>query len=132
MQTFLPYKCFVESAKVLDNKRLGKQRVEVLQLLQGSWSNHPASKMWRGYTNCLVAYGLTICHEWLDRGFKDTCFEKIKAFYRFSESLNHPAWLGNKEFHLSHQSNLLRKDFEHYSKFFPGVPVHLAYIWPTN
>ena len=33
MQTFLPYKNFYECAKVLDQKRLGKQRVEVLQLL---------------------------------------------------------------------------------------------------
>ena len=34
MQTFLPYKSFVESAKVLDNKRLGKQRVEAYQILK--------------------------------------------------------------------------------------------------
>ncbi len=34
MQTFLAYKSFEESAKVLDNKRLGKQRVECLQLLK--------------------------------------------------------------------------------------------------
>ena len=33
MQTFLPYADFAQSAKVLDMKRLGKQRVEVLQLL---------------------------------------------------------------------------------------------------
>ena len=33
MQTFLPYSNFYKSAKVLDQKRLGKQRVEVLQLL---------------------------------------------------------------------------------------------------
>ena len=33
MQTFLPYPDFERSAKVLDNKRLGKQRVEVLQIL---------------------------------------------------------------------------------------------------
>lgn len=31
MQTFLPYFSFIESAKVLDNKRLGKQRVEALK-----------------------------------------------------------------------------------------------------
>lgn len=34
MQTFLPYPSFSESAKVLDYRRLGKQRVEVLQLLK--------------------------------------------------------------------------------------------------
>jgi hypothetical protein len=33
MQTFLPYPDFAKSAAVLDNKRLGKQRVECLQIL---------------------------------------------------------------------------------------------------
>lgn len=34
MQTFLPYPDFNASARVLDDKRLGKQRVECLQILQ--------------------------------------------------------------------------------------------------
>lgn len=33
MQTFLPYPDFSKSAQVLDNKRLGKQRVEAAQIL---------------------------------------------------------------------------------------------------
>lgn len=34
MQTFLPYEDFAESAAALDDKRLGKQRVEVKQILE--------------------------------------------------------------------------------------------------
>lgn len=34
MQTFLPYPDFAESARVLDNKRLFKQAVETLQIMQ--------------------------------------------------------------------------------------------------
>ena len=34
MNTFLPYQDFAKSASVLDNKRLGKQRVECLQILK--------------------------------------------------------------------------------------------------
>ena len=33
MQTFLPYPSFEESAKVLDWRRLGKQRVEGMQII---------------------------------------------------------------------------------------------------
>ena len=33
MQTFLPYESFRESAKVLDWRRLGKQRVEGMQII---------------------------------------------------------------------------------------------------
>jgi Pyrimidine dimer DNA glycosylase len=34
MQTFLPYPDFVACARVLDSRRLGKQRVEALQILR--------------------------------------------------------------------------------------------------
>jgi hypothetical protein len=57
MQTFLPYYSFEESAKCLDYRRLGKQRVEVYQIINilegknktNGWVNHPAVKMWIGY-----------------------------------------------------------------------------------
>lgn len=58
MQTFLPYPSFRESAKCLDNKRLGKQRVECIQIIKAinnpkyGWQNHPAVKMWRGTPRC--------------------------------------------------------------------------------
>lgn len=37
IQTFLPLPDFAESARVLDNKRLGDQRVHVLQIAQALW-----------------------------------------------------------------------------------------------
>lgn len=130
MQTFLPYPDFAESAKVLDDKRLGKQRIEVLTLIRGGWKNHPASKMWRGYEYFLGSYGLFICVEWIERGYKDSCLDKIfKETIKFPKT-DPPKWLGNKDFHLSHQSNLLRKNSAHYAKYFVGVPENLPYIWP--
>lgn len=136
MQTFLPYSDFMESARVLDRQRLGKQRVEVLQILRAiesgsGWSNHPAVKMWNGYQNCLVEYGLCMCHEWIRRGYKDTCSEKI-AGLRDVHPFKVPDWIGDEEFHRSHQSNLIRKDPEHYRHFFPDVPDDLPYVWPSS
>lgn len=55
MQTFLPYPDFAQSAKVLDRQRLGKQRLEVLDIINAllcikqGWKNHPIVKAWRGY-----------------------------------------------------------------------------------
>jgi hypothetical protein len=138
MQTFLPYESFALSAQVLDTKRLGKQRVECLQILNTltgrskGWTNHPAVKMWRGYEGTLYLYGRAICHEWIERGYKDSCTGKllqIVADYA-PEKEGRPAFLGNVAFHTSHQSNLLRKDFTHYSKFFT-VPIDLPYVWPA-
>jgi hypothetical protein len=54
VQTFLPYPDFRSTARVLDQRRLGKQRVEALQVLRGlirpgyGWRHHPAVKMWAG------------------------------------------------------------------------------------
>ena len=135
MQTFLPYPDFKDSANVLDVKRLGKQRVECLQILQTllenktAWRNHPAVRMWRGYEQCLVSYGITICLEWLEQGYKDTCLTKIEE-YQDGEIIK-PPWLGNKEFHSSHRSNLLRKNYEWYSYFEWTEPIDLPYYWPV-
>ena len=138
MQTFLPYPDFKASAKSLDYKRLGKQRVETLQILKAlageskGWTNHPATRMWRNHELWLIEYGLTICREWIDRGYNDTCAPKI-ANYRnkFSDSFTRPPWLGNENFHLSHQSNLVKKFPAYYKKLFPQVPGTLDYVWPV-
>lgn len=136
MQTFLPYADFAESARCLDRQRLGKQRVEVLQLLKairdnGGWAKHPAAKMWSRHTNALVRYGLAICEEWVARGYKDTCFGKIAQYETTSdESPELPAWLGDADFHASHRSNLLRKLPDHYSRFGWTESNELPYVWP--
>lgn len=135
MQTFLPYPDFEQSAKVLDYRRLGKQRVETLQLLKalttgGAWSNHPAAKMWRGHTDGLVAYGFAICNEWTARGYKDTCKDKMAAHLTDSGLITFPKWLGNETFHAAHRSNLLRKDPSHYGQFGWTESADLPYIWP--
>lgn len=137
MQTFLPYSNFAESARVLDNRRLGKQRVETLQILNAltnpsyGWQNHPAVKMWRGHKDALVVYGIAICREWLSRGFNDTCSEKIAAFSSGDIITDSPAWLGSEPFHASHRSNLLRKDPSHYAQFKWTDGPDLPYIWPS-
>ena len=136
MQTFLPYRDFSKTAKCLDYRRLGKQRVEVLQILKalnnesGGWINHPAVKMWRGYESALVEYGIEICREWKRRGYKDTCMGKIKS-YR-NGKVKYPSWLGGYKFHNSHKSNLTRKFPEHYGKLWPNVSDDLEYVWPTK
>lgn len=130
MQTFLPYPDFNKSAKVLDYKRLGKQRVECLQLLKGSWSNHPASRMWLGHFYALAEYGVAICNEWITRGYNDTCLQKIQDLQKNFEDTGLPKWFGDSSFHIAHQSNLLRKKPEHYSKYF-NVSNDLPYIWPN-
>lgn len=135
MQTFLPYPSFEKSAACLDYRRLGKQRVEAMQLLKAlsdpsySWGKHPAAKMWKGHYGALAYYMNTCIHEWVNRGYKNT-MKLVHTPEHFGGHLVMPNWIGNEAFHLSHQSNLVRKFPEHYRKYFPEVPDNLPYIWP--
>lgn len=139
MQTFLVSPSFEESARVLDVKRLGKQRLEVLQILKAladpsyGWQSHPAVTMWRGYEWGLVTYGLAVCKEWTQRGYADSCAEQIEEMlWQWDESGWEPWWLGDERLHLSHQSNLIRKDAGHYGKLWPQVGPELDYWWPVR
>lgn len=141
MQTFLPYPDFAESARVLDNKRLGKQRVECLQILRAladpgyGWQNHPAVKMWRQSPSQLCLYAAAVILEWRKRGFKDTCLEKIKTIQHAKDWYCYTTtcviWFGDPKFHASHRSNLLRKNPEWYGQFGWSEPNDLPYVWPV-
>lgn len=133
MQTFLPYADFEQSAAVLDRARLGKQRVECLQLLKGQWANHSTSKMWRDSEFHLATYAQVVCIEWRRRGYKDTVLDKIAELVKSRPlGADFPIWFGDPDFHLAHQSNLVRKNPEYYRKYFPEVPDNLPYIWPKK
>ena len=140
MQTFLPYDSYRDSARVLDRQRLGKQRVEVFQILRAlngeskGWVNHPATNMWRGNEKALVVYGTTICAEWKARGYKDAMQARIgEYFYKFPDAADGPpSWFGYEEFHLSHRSNLVRKFPEHYLQYWPDMTPDLEYVWPIG
>ncbi|WBB78928.1 MSMEG_6728 family protein [Micromonospora sp. WMMD882] len=151
MQTFLPYPDFLASARVLDQRRLGKQRVEAIQVLRGltrpgyGWRHHPAVKMWAGYEEALVRYGLDVCAVWRAGGRADTCAATLVAdlatgcglrVVRTQPELagagDLPPWLGREDLHRSHRSSLLRKDPDHYRPLFGAVPDDLEYVWPAS
>jgi pyrimidine dimer DNA glycosylase len=167
MQTFLPYPDFSACARVLDSRRLGKQRVETLQILRGltvagyGWRHHPAVRMWRGYEEALVRYGLEMCAVWTAAGRGDTVADTLLAEHAGIEEepgTGHataprhstatavavrsqpelaatgqlPPWFGDEAFHRSHRSALRRKDPGHYAAAFPDTPDDLPYVWPSS
>lgn len=147
MQTFLPVPDFAETARILDYKRLGKQRIETFQILEAlggvetRWKNHPAVQMWRGSEFKLITYGLAICEEWRSRGFEDNMRKRILEFeqdalsngvFRPERNNHEPWWIGADIFHRTHRSNLLKKDPQHYRKFWPEEPDDLDYLWPPG
>jgi hypothetical protein len=135
MQTFLPYADFRKSLEVLDYRRLGKQRVEAMQLIKAieqvptldgkpykGWVNHPATKMWRSYPDALKLYCNIAIEVWVERGYKNTMSK-----YDVPENVELPWWLGNQEIHTSHQSNLYHKSPHDYPQF---EMEFIPYVWP--
>ena len=146
MQTFLPCADFGRTAALLDPRRLGKQRVEALQICNalhrttGGWINHPVTRMWRGYEPALVAYGLAIVREWTRTGHADTVHGKLLAHMhgepertqrQLADGSMLPPWLGREDLHRAHRSALVRKMPEYYRPLFPDAPDDLDYVWPV-
>lgn len=147
----MPFGDFEQSLRVLDLKRLGKQRVEVIQIVRAltvpgyAWASHPAVLMWQGHEEALGRYGLQSCDIWLERGFGDTCAATIAADLR-TFGIEHirsypdlkadgalPPWLFDEAVQVSHRSALLRKDPEYYGPLFPpDTPANLPYVWPVR
>lgn len=147
MQTFLPYSSFAATAGVLDMRRLGKQRVEVLQILRAltfddyGWRTHPAVTMWAGHTAALVTYGAVIVEHWVAHGFDDTVAPQLVEFIaphpvrsqaELAVAGDLPPWIGWEPLHRSHRAALLRKHPEHYGPLFPDVDPDEPYVWPKS
>lgn len=132
MQTFVPFTTFEHSLECLDNKRLGKQRVEAYQIykaltLGGGWSNHPATKMWAGYVPALCRYHNVAIKEWIERGYNNNML-----YLPIEGEVIMPWWWGS-EIHYTHRCNLMRKDPDWYSQYFEDVlDINTPYYWPTK
>lgn len=155
MQTFLPYPEFMTSAVVLDDRRLGKQRVEALQILRAltregyGWKHHPAVRMWAGHEEALACYAREICAEWVRRGYTDSCAASIDADLaaaglpaprsqpELAAARRLPPWLGDDRLHGSHRAALVGKDPDHYRDRFGDVEFgdidqDVPYFWPVR
>lgn len=139
MQTFLPYASFEQTARILDKPRLIKQRVECLQIYNAlidpeyGWQNHPAVNQWREYEGALLLYALAISFECEQRNVAD--HKGLGDFFEdeitMIKSVDLPAWVHDERVHLSHKSNLYRKDSEYYF-FWGDIGPDVPYYWPSK
>lgn len=145
MQTFMPSSDPVKSARILDNARLNKQRLEGLQILQAltnpqhGYAHHPAVVMWRGHVTALACWYLSaICDECDRRGIADNAKTraKIAAFADTAEAYSPlypmPWWIGNQAFHRSHRQNLLFKSLKKFGVLDTDMTVKPSYVWPIH
>lgn len=139
MQTFFPYPDLSLSALSLDKRRAFKQVIEARQILDAltnplsksyRFRNHPAVKMYSGYTEFLKQYYNV---------FLDVCLNvhKINTKYEYlpTDNIIIPWWWNNDNFHNSHKARLLEKDYAFYSQSI-GIEYlnfnNSKYWWPDN
>jgi hypothetical protein len=159
VNTFITSNSLEECAKNLDYRRLGKQRVECLEIINSienptkGWKNHPVSIMWKDHVDALKLYCNYMINEWIVRKFSNNMvyyffgeeifdvnciffdiktkkYEKVPKNSKYT--IFFPKWFKWKEFQLSHQASLLRKDYNFYIKKFELNEDFLnsGYIWP--
>jgi hypothetical protein len=149
MQVFIPYPKIERCVQVLDKKRLGKQRVECLQLLNAmtyrktndlfkengrkrGWLNHKCTLMWVGAEQWLRHYAYQCCIEWQKRGYVDNLANTFMLDMLFCEEpLEPPVWWGREDIHKSHRDRLIQKDPMHYLAQFRDSEYDLDadYVW---
>jgi hypothetical protein len=136
VQTFLPVPDFHESARLLDRRRLGKQRVEAWMIHDiltnpdsrwKSWLRHPVVPMWRGYEDALSLYFWAMVEEWKRRGYRSTIELPVPP-----GEVELPPWLGDERLHGSHRSRLLQKEPEWYGRFGWREESGRPYWWPSR
>jgi Pyrimidine dimer DNA glycosylase len=137
VNTFLPFRSYAESAKCLDNKRLFKQLVECKQLWTGihyqskGWVNHPATVMWRPYTEQYMAYWRATLLEVVRRGAINP--DAITRWRKLIDGIGLPLlkrcpwWMEHPAVFVSHRSNLYKKNPDHYRAF---ECQYTGYFWP--
>lgn len=137
MQTFMPYRDFDKTAKVLDSKRLNKQILECYQVLNvlsnpsptAGWRNHPAVVMWRNHEFSLYNYVQKMILEASGRGIKtDKNLENIQRLrhtYGFNWGMGNPKWYDDKSImkriKATHKANLFKKQPEAYPQFISAL-----------
>jgi hypothetical protein len=134
MQTFMPYPNFESTARCLDYRRCGKQRLEAKQIIEiisgeaksNAWKNHPAIGLWKKNLLALKLYYDIIVKEWIRRGYKNTM-----PLYgiEMSSKINFPEWYGDDDFHGRHRAALLFKNYEFYEKFGWVEEPKIDYRW---
>jgi len=154
IQTWLPLPDFAESARTLTDGHLQDQRLHVLELLEfyhsveesqlpEEYEPHrlltneaPIIRMWKGYVPQLAEYGLECCEEWgVRKAMLDPLYEHISFHLECAigeeVDLTKPNWFGDVDFHLSHQAALLKKNRQHYQRYFMADGDR-AVVWPVS
>lgn len=157
MTIYMTHTKFHASSEALDKARLDRQINLVgktLKVLEGDPTDDSHEDMivraWEGYTAALAWYGLILCNAWLQWKPSSQVTIRTRQAVWFNEVFEDamefdaetsreemisrlpelPPWVGNKNVHRSHRSNLIRKFPARYADMFPGTPEDMPHLHP--
>jgi hypothetical protein len=138
VNTFVCEPTFHDAAFRLDRARLGKQRLEVWQILQAltgastGWAKHPAVLAWTGHERALARFGLACHDEWIRRRYQDTTRGRLAAYAETLPDTGDPWWIGDPTYLTHVRAVLVAKDPDWYGPQWPDVgPLDGPQWWPT-
>ena len=138
MILWLPYESFGRSASVMDSRTLSIQRYDAWRLLHlltkgipEGMKVTPTILMWKNYPSWVACYGMATSLEWEARSNKKS---EITEMFRHHLDVAdvtdpYPPWLGDSVLHLSHRSNMIRLDPDHYMTLWPDLPEGLPLVF---
>jgi len=134
MEIFHSEETWSLSVLALDDKRLGKQRLECIQILLSLsgiiniWEipkyihNHPVTLLWKGNEDYLLSYTTACIIEWGNRGYKNTkcisAFHDMRAITGDYPVKGKPSFI-TADFIQSHKIKLYSKNPLFYAKYKP-------------
>ena len=156
MNTWLPYEDFEKSVECLTDNHLRMQVTDCAKILY--WRTgmpidgrnasrqqmlHPCVVQWDGYLSYLLDYSLEAMTQAQERTYYGTKKEEINK--RVEQILfivptvesrldnsEKPHWLGDKDYHDSHKSNLMRVNSFYKEYWITEVNEGLEYVWPSG
>lgn len=131
---YMPYPCFVKTARSLDDTLLAKMRVESYLVMSALHDilpltkvleNHPMVEMWRGHYSWLQMYYNEMVKEWVARGYSTEMgtvlpyhdvrpTDEFSFYVRYLDAGYYPPWLGWPTLHATHRALLCGKAGEFY------------------
>ena len=120
----------LETAKVLDRRRLNKQIIECQQILDAlngakAWSNHPCTLQYRGYEEWLQNYMSCLMH------YRNGDIERAKICSEWC-NLEKPSF-HTQEYFNNMKARLLEKDELYYSQWsYLGKSFYNLYWSPSE
>lgn len=127
MQVFHPFEDAYKSAQCIDDKRLLNQVNEIKTILGSlreeykAWRNHSTTKLWENNSDYLRYYQIVLLDVWTKKHY---CVGLDIPYDVVANSImkGRPKFF-TLEYFKEQQKILLKKNPEHYKKYFPDVEI---------